>query len=114
MVPEYDPQDIEAQQSAEANRRTARKLDQESEESDLKWLMGSRRGRRIVWRLLAQAGVFRSSFALNAVQMAFNEGNRNFGQHTLGLIHTHCPELYPVMVKEQSNGGSADTSRNDY
>jgi hypothetical protein len=114
MVPEYDPQDIEAQQSAEASRRTARRLDQESEESDLKWLMGSRRGRRIVWRLLGQAGVFRSSFALNAAQMAFNEGNRNFGQHTLSLIHTHCPELYPLMVKEQSDGRSAEsTSRND-
>jgi hypothetical protein len=109
-VREYDPQDIEAQQSAEDKRRTARRLDQESEESDLKWLMGSRRGRRIVWRLLAQAGVFRSSFSQNSMQMAFNEGNRNFGQHTLALVHTHCPELYPVMVKEQTNGGSADNS----
>lgn len=107
MVGEYDPQDFEAQNEASARRQIAQQLDRESEESDLKWLMGSRRGRRIVWRLLGQSGVFRSSFALNAAQMAFNEGNRNYGQHTLALIHAHCPELYPTMVKEQSNGGSA-------
>lgn len=113
MVREYDPQDIEAQSKADESRRTAKRLDQDSEESDLKWLMGSRRGRRIVWRLLDQAGVFRSSFSPNAAQMAFNEGNRNYGQRTLAQIHTHCPELYPLMVKEQSDGRSAEPSRND-
>lgn len=113
MVREYDPQDIEAQTQAQADRQTARKLDQDSEESDLKWLLSSRRGRRIVWRLLDQAGVFRSSFSQNAMQMAFNEGNRNYGQRTLAQIHTHCPELYPLMVKEQSDGRSGEPSRND-
>lgn len=76
----------------------------EVEEQDLKWLMSSKRGRRIVWRLLEQAGVFRLSFNTNAMQMAFNEGGRNYGNRTLGQIHVYCSELYSVMVKENTDG----------
>lgn len=71
------------------------------EVADLLWLMGSKRGRRIVWRLLEEAGVFRTSFNTNALLMAFAEGTRNYGLRVLGLIHSHCPELYAPMLKEQ-------------
>jgi hypothetical protein len=99
----YDPTDIRQQERAQADRATRTRLQNDSEESDLKWLMGSKRGRRIVWRLLDQAGTFRLSFNTNAMSMAFNEGNRNFGNRTLALIHSQCPELYPVMVREQAH-----------
>lgn len=104
----YDPLDIRDQEEAKADRDLKSRLVRETEDSDFKWLMGSKRGRRIVWRLLDQTGVFRLSFNTNAMQMAFNEGNRNFGNRTLALIQTHCPELYPVMLKEHTNGRNAD------
>ena len=92
------------------------RLAKENEEADLKWLMGSKRGRRVVWRLLDQSGVFRLSFNTNAMQMAFAEGNRNYGNRTLAMIHALCPELYPQMVKENTNDRNADdgSSRNDH
>ncbi len=96
----YDPLDIRGQERAKTDKDLREKLVRESEEADLKWLMGSKRGRRIVWRLLDRAGVFRLSFNTNAMQMAFAEGNRNEGLRTLAQIHTLCPEMYPVMVKE--------------
>lgn len=100
-----DPMDLYPdEQKARTDASVRRTLDRESEGADIKWLMGSRRGRRIVWRLLEQAGVFKLSFNTNSMQMAFNEGNRNYGNRTLGLIHAHCPELYPVMVKENTHG----------
>lgn len=99
----YDPTDIEGQESAEADAEMRGKLARDTEESDLKWLMGSKRGRRIVWRQLDRAGVFRLSFNTNAMQMAFNEGGRNEGLRTLATIHAVCPELYTAMAKEQSN-----------
>lgn len=104
----YDPLDIRAQERNEADKKLREKLVQENEEADLKWLMSSKRGRRIIWRLLDQAGVFRLSFNTNSMAMAFAEGNRNFGNRTLSLIHSHCPELYPQMVKENANDRSAD------
>lgn len=100
---EFDPHDLRGQERDKAEKAVRERLDRETEEGDIKWLMGSRRGRRIVWRLLAQAGVFKLSFNTNAMQMAFAEGNRNFGNHTLALIHSHCPELYPVMVREATD-----------
>ena len=114
---DYDPTDLHGQER-EADRREMRnRLAKDSEAADLKWLMGSKRGRRIVWRDLDQAGLFRLSFNTNAMQMAFAEGNKNIGLRKLALIHTLCPELYPVMVREQANdnrNADDDSGRNDH
>ena len=104
----YDPLDLRGQERTESDKKLRDRLSRETEEGDLKWLMSSKRGRRVVWRLLDQSGVFRLSFNTNAMQMAFAEGNRNFGNRTLSLIHSHCPELYPQMVKEQKDDRIAD------
>lgn len=100
----YDPTDLQGQQRTREEMEARKRLDQEVAEQDLRWLMSSKRGRRIAWRLLGQAGVFRISFNTNAMQMAFNEGNRNYGNWFLEQVNTLCPELYPVMCKEQRNG----------
>jgi hypothetical protein len=104
LVSIYDPTDLRGQEELKAEKANQDRLAQEVEDGDWKWLMASKRGRRIVWRLLEQAGVFRSSFNTNALLMAFAEGNRNFGNRTLAKIHTLCPELFPVMMKENTNG----------
>lgn len=104
----YDPLDLRGQERIESDKKLREKILRENEEVDLKWLMSSKRGRRMIWRLLDQAGVFRLSFNTNAMAMAFAEGNRNFGNRTLSLIHSHCPELYPQMVKENTNDRTAD------
>ena len=112
----YDPTDIDRQLQDDAERKARKQLDRDAEAEDFKWLMGSKRGRRIVWRFLDRAGVFRLSFNTNSMTMAFNEGNRNEGLRILAQIHTLCPELYPVMVKEQihDNRNADDGSRNDH
>lgn len=107
-VSTYDPTDLKGQEISRSDEATRRRLAAEVEELDVKWLMGSKRGRRIVWRLLEQAGVFRLSFNTNAMQMAFNEGNRNYGNRTLELIYKTCPELYAVMLKESNDGIRSD------
>ena len=105
---DYNPLDLKSQQKSKDTKKFAEKIDRQNEESDIKWLMSSKRGRRLVWRLLEQAGVFRSSFNTNAMAMSFSEGNRNYGLQILNLIHTLCPELYPTMIKEQKNVRDAD------
>lgn len=112
---EFDPTDIRAEERAQAETETRRKLSKDTEESDIKWLMGSKRGRRIVWRQLDAAGIFRTSFSTNAMSMAFAEGNRNYGLKLLSIVHTVCPELYPVMVREANEQRNIDdgNSRND-
>ena len=105
----YDPLDLRSQERSKADRELRERLARENEEADMKWLMGNKRGRRVIWRLLDQAGVFRSSFNTNAMTMSFAEGHRNYGLRILALIHSQCPELYPTMMKEQT----ADERTND-
>ena len=99
---DFDPLDThqqDAQREQEAQRLAhARK----QEVADFTWLMADPRGRRIVWRQLAAAGVFQSSFDPTAMNMAFNEGRRSEGLRLLAQVMELCPDLYPIMMKEQS------------
>ncbi len=110
MASNYDPLDLRGQEQSKADKDLRDKLARENEESDMKWLMSSKRGRRIVWRILDQAGVFRLSFNPNSMQMAFNEGNRNIGLRIIATIHSSCPEQYQAMLKEQNDRIPDDTA----
>jgi hypothetical protein len=99
-VSNYDPLDQDAQDKARKDRSARDKLADQTEVEDVKWLMGSKRGRRILWRVLERAGVFRLSFNTNSMTMAFAEGARNEGLRMLATIHSACPDLYPTMLKE--------------
>lgn len=104
----YDPLDLRGQEEQKADKELRARLERERERDDVKWLMGNKRGRRIQWRFLDQAGVFRLSFDGNSMVMAFNEGQRNSGLRMLNLIHSVCPELYPVMLKESNDSRNND------
>ena len=95
-----DTEAIDARRKAIADKA---RLDELKDAEDTKWLMSSKRGRRIVNRLLQTAGVFRLSFHTNALQMSFNEGNRNTGLRLLAAITEHCPERYAEMIEEAKN-----------
>lgn len=117
MSKRYDPLDLREQERLTAEKEVREKLGRENEEADIKWLMNRKQGRRIIWRLLDRAGVFRLSFNTNAMMMAFAEGNRNEGLRTLAMVHALCPELYPVMIKEaQHDNRNTDdgTGRTDH
>jgi len=64
------------------------------------WLMADRRGRRVVWRLLSDAGVFRASMAATPELTAFNEGRRATGLALLADISRLCPERFAEMQLE--------------
>lgn len=100
---DYDPTDVRGQEREREQAQTQIRLAEETEDSDLKWLMGSRRGRRVVWRILDRAGVFRLSFSTDPLAMAFAEGSRNSGLRMLAQLHELCPKRYMAMVREQAS-----------
>lgn len=106
---EHDPLNPDVDYQNATEREEAVRLKALSEADDVVWLMGSKRGRRILWRILESAGVFKTSFSTDALLMAFSEGTRNEGLKILSAIHTHCPEKYHLMAKE----GTYD-NRNTY
>jgi len=98
----FDPLDLRGQERAKEQSDERNKLAIDQEKDDFKWLMGSKRGRRIVWRLLERTGVFRTSFTGNS-ETFFREGQRNVGLMLMAQIHEVCPDQYALMLKEQND-----------
>lgn len=84
------------QQDANDKARSAQRV----ERDDIVWLMSGKRGRRVAYRQLERAGVWRSSFSTDALQMAFNEGMRNEGLALTAKIMAYCPAKYAEMMTE--------------
>ena len=91
--PEHDPL-----YTQERSGETA-KLRAQIAANDIKWLMSSKQGRRIVWRLLDKAGVFRTSFTGNS-ETFFKEGMRNMGLFLVAEVMAHSPETFALMLQE--------------
>jgi hypothetical protein len=66
---------------------------------DVKSVMGMAGGRRFIWRILEQAGIFGSLFSSDPLLMAAKEGQRNLGLMVFTDIIEACPEKYLTMVK---------------
>ena len=104
----HDPFDLRGQDAERQRRADLDKQTRLIEIDDLRWLMGSKRGRRVTWRLLERTGIFRSSFTGNS-ETYFREGERNIGLFLLSLVNMHCPEQYALAAQEQREHGK----RND-
>lgn len=68
----------EEQESQEARNERVRKQDQEYLNA-LREVIETHAGRKVLWRLLSRAGVFRGTYTQDSGQAAFNEGRRNEG-----------------------------------
>ena len=66
---------------------------------DVSWVMQNARGRRLVWRFLESAMVFRTTFTGNSTTF-FNEGRRALGLELLADIQEVAGDEYQLMVKE--------------
>lgn len=86
------------QPSAEQLKRLAEREDRDAE--DIRFVMGSERGRRVVWQVLEQGKVFSACFAADPHITAFNEGQRNLALALFQRVMTSCPELYLKMADE--------------
>lgn len=98
-----------------ADKRSVRKAGQKAKHArreelkDLREVLGTSAGRRVVWRQLSQAGVFRLSFVYEETQTtAFNEGRRSMGLSLMADIHELDPELYVTMAREAQQATKQD------
>jgi hypothetical protein len=90
----------ERESTASADKAKQAALVAEIQVSDMRWLMADPQGRRFVWRLLAEAGVFNTTYTGEALSSAFMEGKRAQGLKLLGEVMQHCPERFSQMQKE--------------
>lgn len=101
MSTDYNPFELDAQEAQRALTEEAAQLALRNKVNDFQWLMSSKRGRRIVQRLLADTGLYRSSFNHSGSVTAFQEGQRNFGLKLMAMIENHCQDQYILMLQER-------------
>lgn len=83
------------------NERKKNDLEQR-EKDDIKFVMDSEQGRRVVWGLLEKGQVFGTCFNVDPNITAFNEGQRNLALVLFQRVMTHCPDQYLKMAAEAS------------
>lgn len=92
-------------QSNAADERQVRKAAQresrerQQEIADLVDLMNTAYGRRIVWRLFAMCGLYKSSFTGNSNTFML-EGRRSVALDLLADIDKYCPDQFILAMRE--------------
>ena len=80
------------------NRRMRRA--KERFDHDVIAVMSTAQGRRFVWWVLGEAGIRRSVFRPNALEMAMLSGMQNMGLQLEAALMEACPDLYLVAQNE--------------
>ncbi|EMH5510511.1 hypothetical protein V6R31_000769 [Escherichia coli] len=93
---DFDEEELRIQ-----NERKKHDLEQR-EKDDIKFVMDSEQGRRVVWGLLEKGQVFGTCFNVDPNITAFNEGQRNLALVLFQRVMTHCPDQYLKMAVEAS------------
>lgn len=96
-----DPTDLQGQERQAEARQRETLSDAVLEAEDFKWLMGSKRGRRIVWRLLEKTRVYQDSMTGNS-HTFYNEGRRSIGLMLMAQINENCLPEYIMMLNERT------------
>lgn len=91
---DFDEEELRTQ-----NERKKHDLEQR-EKDDIKFVMDSEQGRRVVWGLLEKGQVFGTCFNVDPHITAFNEGQRNLALVLFQRVMTHCPDQYLKMAAE--------------
>ncbi|HAT7728312.1 TPA: hypothetical protein JAX37_000111 [Enterobacter cloacae] len=93
---DFDEEELRIQ-----NERKKHDLEQR-EKDDIKFVMDSEQGRRVVWGLMEKGQVFGTCFNVDPNITAFNEGQRNLALVLFQRVMTHCPDQYLKMAAEAS------------
>lgn len=99
MTDNFDPVDLVGQEEAANETKRLQKHERSKEVEDFSWVMADARGRRFMYRLLEQTGLYRNPFTGNS-HTFFNCGQMNVGQWLMSEIHEHTPDAYMAMINE--------------
>lgn len=99
MKKEFDASNKQEVKRAEQKAKNQR----DTEMADLRRLVSTKWGRRVVWRILEKSGQHRTSFTGNSTTF-FNEGQRNIGLWLVDEVLSADTDAYLAMIKESNQG----------
>lgn len=100
------------------NRKDVRRLEKQARQDEIARqavitdLMSTVAGRTWVHDRLTAAHIFAPSFSLEALEMAFREGERNAGLQILTDVMQACPQSYVLMMEEANVRHLTASTRN--
>jgi hypothetical protein len=86
----------------------AARVRQSIEDAELQDILNTEGGRFFLWRLLSQAGVFRTNPPDEALSMAFREGRRSVGLWLIAEIEAVDPQGF-TKVRQEAAAREAET-----
>jgi len=81
---------------------TREKRPAEAVDTDLSWILADPRGRRVLWRIIASAGVWERIRAPNP-DIHYREGRRDVGIELMERIDSVDAAAVPLMMQEARN-----------
>lgn len=78
------------------------KLRRDRELDDLRALLAHPAGRRVIWRLLTEARVFRTAFDPDPTTLAFNTGKKEQGLFLLDELEKANPTAFLSLMQDAS------------
>ena len=87
-------------------------LKEKQRQAVIEYMMDHALGREYVWGLLAECGIYRSSWHDSAL-IHFNEGRRDVGLRILDEIMRKCPKQYLAMQSEAMDRASKPEEEDD-
>ena len=95
-----DPLDILGTAKENVKITKEQKQQRDRDLNDLRFILSKAEGRRFIWKLLAEAGIFRASFTQNSNQTAFQEGQRDRGLALLQQVNMADINAFALMQRE--------------
>ena len=96
-----DPRQVSRAAKAERRAALERRV-------DLRGIIRTRSGRRYLWALLCECGLFESSFSPDLALMAHKEGERNVGLRIFADLNSVDETIYHQMAIEAQQEAEAD------
>jgi len=97
-------------EEASARRREMQALHRQQLDADIRAVMETQAGRRVVWWLLdGVAGLHGPSFAGEATATAYNEGRRSVGIDVMQAVQRLTKPAYLLMVEERMRALSIES-----
>jgi hypothetical protein len=97
---------VQAFRSEKNRQREDRKI------NDLKAVLKTPEGRRFIWNILSEAGIYQSSFTGNS-ETFFREGKRALGLMIVRDIDQHMPEAMAQMSREYYSEIKSDQAQEE-
>jgi hypothetical protein len=101
MTKEYDPLESEKQKEDDRKKRESTR---KRELNDIRKVLSLPEGRRVIWRILGNCGMFRSPYTPKDTNATFVEiGKKEIGLQVLQDVTDAKPEAYYQMYFESVN-----------